>query len=153
MTQEIIIIPTTVEHIRQLIADLRDDDRREIEKWDVSPFKGIWRNYKGSKDCRSLFIGDRIMAIGGINGSVLGFVGKPWLMTSNAVNNYPLVFAVIYRREVHKWLKSYRFLETFVDSCYAKSIQMMRIIGFKEREFVPTKNGLLLRMEIEAPNV
>lgn len=147
---EIKIIPTTIEHIRMLVINLRDDDLREIDKWGVTPFKGIWRAYRHSKFCHSCFIGDRIMAIGGINGSIFGFVGNPWLMTSSLVDEYPLVFASLYRREVRKMLKEYRVLETFVDSCYTKSIQMMRIIGFKEREFVPTENGLLLRMEMDS---
>ncbi len=148
MTNEVTIIPTTVQHIRDLVKNLREDDMREIEKWNVAPFKGIWRNYRNSKWCRSLFIGNRIMAIGGLNGSLLGFKGSPWLITSNVVDEYPLVFATIYRREVREMLKSYRMLETFVDSCYAKSIKMMRIIGFKEQEFVPTEKGILLRMEM-----
>lgn len=146
--KEIKIISTTVQHIRDLVADLREDDVREIEKWNVSPFKGIWRAYRNSTWCRSLFIGDRIMAIGGFNGSVLGFIGNPWLFTTNAVDEYPLVFATLYRREVHEMLKSHKILETFVDSCYAKSIRMLKIVGFKEREFVPGKNGMLIRMEM-----
>lgn len=144
------LIPATVEHIRMIVPILREDDLREIEKWGVTPFKGIWRAYRESKASYSCFIGDKIMAIGGYNGSVLGFVGAPWLMTSTLVDEYPLVFASIYRREMRKMLKDYRVLESFVDSCYAKSIKMMKIIGFKEREFVPTKKGLLLRMEMEA---
>lgn len=145
---EITILPTTVEHIRMLVADLRDDDLREIDKWGVTPFKGIWRAYRNSKECNSCFIGNRIMAIGGLNGSVLGFVGNPWLMTSTLVDEYPLVFASLYRKELKKMLNQYHVLETFVDSCYAKSIKLMTIIGFKKREFVPTKNGILLRMEM-----
>lgn len=147
---EIKMLPTTVEHIRLLVSNLRDDDLREIEKWGVSPFKAIWRSYRNSKWCNSYFIGDRIMAIGGVNGSVLGFVANPWLMTSNVVDEYPLVFASIYRREARKVLESYSLLETFVDSCYAKSIRMLRIIGFKERGLVPAKDGIVLRMEMTA---
>lgn len=144
------IIPTTVEHIRMLVANLRDDDLREIDKWGVTPFKGIWRAYRDSKECHSCFIGDEIMAIGGLRGSVLGFVGNPWLMTSNLVDEYPLVFASLYRKELKKMLESFHVLETWCDATYAKSLKMMRIIGFKEREFAPTPKGLLVRLEMEA---
>lgn len=152
MTEEIKILSTTVEHIRQIVPILRDDDLREIEKWGVAPFKGIWRAYRSSKWCRSLFIGDRIMAIGGLNGSVLDFVGNPFLITSVWVDQFPLVFATLYRREVREMLKSYQLLETFCDASYTKSLKMMRIIGFKEREFVPNGKGgaLLVRLEMEA---
>ena len=148
MTEGVTITPTTADHIRQLVSTLREDDLREIEKWGVSPFKGIWRAYRNSKICRSGFVNGRIVAIWGINGSLLGFVGNPWLMTSNVADEYPFVFSMIYRRETREMLKSYRLLETFVDSCYAKSIRMLRIAGFKEREFIPTRNGMLLRMEM-----
>lgn len=150
MTNEISIIPTTVEHIRALVADLRDDDRREIDKWGVTPFKGIWRAYRSSQWCNSCFIGDKIMAIGGINGSILGFVGNPWLFSSNVADEYPLVFASLYRREVKEMLKSYQSLESWVDLSYEKSRKMMKIIGFKEREFRPCGKGgaVLVRVEM-----
>jgi len=152
MTKEITIIPTTIEHIRMLVLNLRDDDLREIEKWNMTPFKSIWRSYKSSQMCRSGFIGDRIVAIWGINGSLLGFTGNPWLMTSNVVDEYPLVFATFYRRELKEMLKSYKMLQTYCDAAYTKSLKMMRIIGFKEREFVPHGKGgaLLVRLEMEA---
>lgn len=149
---EVVILPTTIEHIRMLVANLREDDLREIDKWGVTPFKGVWRAYRNSQSCYSCFIGDKIMAIGGINGSVLGFVCNPWLMTTTLVDEYPLVFASIYRREMRKLLKDYRLLETWCDFAYTKSLKMMRIIGFKEREFVPCGKGgaLLVRLEMEA---
>ena len=146
---EISIVPTTVEHIRLLVANLREDDRRECEKWGVPPFKGIWRSYKKSKICRSGFVGDRIGAIWGINGSLLGFCGNPWLMTSNVADEYPLVFASIYRREMKDMLKSYQTLETFCDASYAKSLKMLKIVGFKERDMKPAHNGWVVRLEME----
>lgn len=153
MTQnEVTILPTTVEHIRMLVANLREDDRHEIDKWGVTPFKGIWRAYRESKSCHSCFIGDRIMAIGGLNGSVLGFVGNPWLMTSTLVDEYSLVFASLYRKELKKMLKQYQVLQTWCDFSYTKSRKLMHIIGFKEREFLPNGKGgaLLVRLEMEA---
>ena len=151
MTEKnISIIPTTVEHIRQIAGNLREDDLREIEKWGAPPFKAIWRSYKSSKICRSGFVNGEIVAIWGISGSLLGIVANPWLITSKAADEYPFVFTMIYRREISEMLKSYQLLETFCDTAYTKSLKLMRIIGFKEREFVPAHNGLLVRLEIEA---
>ncbi len=144
------IIPTTVEHIRLLVANMRDDDLQEARDDGVTPFKGVWRSYRSSEFCHSCFIGDRIMAIGGINGSVLGFVGRPWLITSKVADEYPLVFAMLYRRETHKMLKQYRVLERYVGIRYVKTIKLMKIIGFKERETVPAKSGMFVRLEMEA---
>lgn len=150
MTKEVEILPTTVDHIRLLVANLRDDDLREIEKWNVSPFKGIWRSYRSSKVCKSGFINGKIVAIWGINGSVLGFFGNPWLITSNVADDYPFVFAMIYRREVREMLKSYRVLETWCDAAYTKSLTLMRIMGFKEVDFVPGHNGFVVRLRMDA---
>lgn len=153
MTENVItILPTTVDHIRMLITNLREDDIREIDKWGVTPFKGVWRAYRNSKSCHSCFIGDKIMAIGGIKGSIFGFTGSPWLMTSTLVDEYPLVFASLYRRELQKMLKEYCSLETWCDASYEKSLRMMKILGFKEREFKPCGKGgaLLVRLELEA---
>lgn len=151
MTEKAItIIPTTVDHIRMLVSTLREDDLREIEKFEVTPFKGIWRSYKSSKVCRSGFIGGKIVAIWGVNGSILGFTGHPWVMTSTMVDEYPLVFATFYRREMREMLKQYQCLEAWCDAAYTKSIKMMKIVGFKEREFRPCGNGgaLLVRLEM-----
>lgn len=146
------IIPATIEHIRMIVPILREDDLCEIAKWKTTPFKGIWRVYKDSKVCYSCFIGDEIMAIGGINGSILGFIGNPWFMTSTLVDKYPLVFASLYRTELKKMLKQYSTLETWCDSSYIKSLKLMRILGFKEREFIPCGKGgaLLVRLEMES---
>ena len=146
---EVTIRPTCVEDIRLLCANLREDDRRECEKFGASPFKCIWRAYKSAKVCRSGFIGDRIVAIWGFNGSLLGFNGNVWLMSSNVADEIPFVFASIYRQEIRKMLKEYRTLEVFCDVAYTKSIKMMKIVGFKERESIPLKKGgCLVRLEI-----
>lgn len=149
---EVKIIPTTVEHIRMLAATLREDDRRECERLGVTPFKGIWRSYRNAQVCKSGFIGDRIVAIWGISGGFLCFTGNPWVMTSTVVDEYPFVFAMIYRRETREMLKKYRILESWVDAGYAKSLEMMRIIGFKEKERQPMgKHGeLFVRLEMTA---
>lgn len=149
---EVTIVPTTVDHIRMLVDNLREDDLREIDKWGVTPFKGIWRSYKSSRICRSGFIGDRIVAIWGINGSILGFTGNPWLMTSNVADEYPFIFTRVYRREMKEMLESFQILETWCDAAYAKSLKMMRLVGFKEREFLPNGKGgsLLVRLEMGA---
>ena len=132
-----------------LCANLRDDDLRECEAFGMTPFKGIWRSYKNSKICRSGFVNGRIVAIWGISGGLLGFIGNPWLMTSKVADEYPMVFAMVYRRETKEMLKSYRVLELWADSAYTKSLKMMRIVGFKEREFKPAYGGgLLVRLEM-----
>ena len=60
-----------------------------------------------------------------------------------------MVFAMVYRRETKEMLKSYRVLELWADSAYTKSLKMMRIVGFKEREFKPAYGGgLLVRLEM-----
>ena len=145
------ILPTTIEHVRALVANLRHEDACECEKFGASPFKMIWRAYKNAKVCRSGFIGGRIVAIWGFNGSLLGFNGNVWLMSSNVADEIPFVFASIYRQEMRKMLKEYRTLEVFCDAAYTKSIRMMKIVGFKQREFKPAHGGgLLVRMEMES---
>ena len=149
MTLQITIRKTCIDDVRALVANLRPDDARECEKFGFTPFKGIWRSYRNSKICRSGFINGEIAAIWGVNGGLLGFVGNPWMMSSKVVDEYPFVFASIYRREMREMLKSYRQLESWVDASYTKSIKMMRIVGFKEREFKPAHGGgLLVRMEM-----
>jgi len=144
------IVKTTVEHIRLLCANMRDDDLQEAKDDGITPFKALWRSYRNAEFCHSCFIGDRIMAIGGLDGSVLGFVGRPWLVTSKVADEYPFVFALLYRRETHKMLKQYRVLERYVGMKYVKTIKLMKIVGFKEREVVPAKSGMLVRLEMEA---
>ena len=139
---EVTIIPTIYDHIGQLVESLREDDVRECESFSVTPFKGIWRSYRNSEFARTGFINGKIASIWGIKKSVLKFIGNPWLMTSDIVDDYPFIFARVYRQELKKMLERYEVLETWCDKDYAKSMRLLKIVGFKEDGFFPCdKNG------------
>lgn len=133
---------TTRDDLLLLIANMRDDDRREIEAYGLPINKVVWRSYKGSLICKSIFVNNELAAIFGLAGELLDEVGTPWLFTTYASEKVsPLRFARIYQREVLKMLRLFPALENYVDTRYTKSIRLLENIGFTVHE--PNKYGMI----------
>lgn len=134
--------PTTPADIHTLASRLRPGDLCEIALFGVSPRKGLWRSYKASLICRTGFVDDEILGVWGVTGTVLGDVGRAWLMTSTACDRYPLAFAKFYRTEVRRMLKGFTVLEVVADAGYTKATKMLELAGFRLREKTPIGDGM-----------
>lgn len=150
---EIVIVPTTTAHIRELGQTIREKDRREIENYGFTCAKGLWRSYKqGIGNCTALIDG-KVAACWGCCGTYLGDTGQPWLLTSNEVHKISaLRFAKIYQREVYNMLKLFPYLVNWVDADYDKAVRLLSIIGFKISEPEKLGNGMYRKFELWGKN-
>lgn len=139
------IVPTTSAHIRALNANLREEDKHEIEIYGFPTNKALWRSFKGSILRRTALIDGEVAAVWGCGGVPMSGQGQPWLMTSNAVDKVsPLRFVRIYQNEVYRMLAVFPRLVNWVDMSYDKAIRLLEIIGFKIGEPEPLGlNGAL----------
>lgn len=147
------ITPTTPAHVRQLGAVLRPGDRREIEIYGFPTNKALWRSYKGSILRRTALVAGEVAAIWGVGGVPLGEQGRPWLMTSAAVEQVsPLRFARIYQEEVLRMLALFPHLVNYVDAAYTKAVRLLDIIGFQigEPEPIGPNNAVFRKFEMRA---
>lgn len=139
-TPEIVIVPTTAAHIRELMGTIREKDRLEIENFGWTHGKGLWRSYKQGLGNSCALIDGKVAAVWGVCGSYLGDTGQPYLLTSDQVYKVsPLRFAKIYQREVYKMLEHFSRLENWVCAGYPEAIRLLSIIGFTIGE--PEKVG------------
>lgn len=139
---EIVIVPATPAHIRELSQTIREKDRAEIENYGFSCAKGLWRSYKQGLNNQTALINGKVAACWGVCGVYLGDVGQPWLLTSEEVYKIsPLRFARIYQREVYAMLEVFSRLENYVCASYPEAIRLLSIIGFTIGEPEKLGNG------------
>lgn len=142
------VIRTTPEHIRELSAHMRAEDRLEAQRLGHEPHRLLFRSYKGSAYTRVGLVGSSVASIWGVYGNSLGHVGCPWLVTREGVNQLvcPIYFAKFYRSEVKVMREMFPLLENWVDSTYNDSVRLLQIIGFNMDDPKPHgKDGALFR--------
>jgi len=128
---DIRIVKTKPEHLRELARTIRKEDKREIEAFGYTANVALWRSYKGSVICKSIFVQNELAAIFGVGGETLDDAGKIWFLTTSAAEKVsPLRFARIYQEQVLKMLKTFKRLENYVDYSYTSSIRILELVGF-----------------------
>lgn len=147
----ITIVPTTKDHIHELLETLRGDDRREIEALGMTAAKGLWQAYRQSLITKTALIDGKVGAVWGLGGNALGDVGRPWLMTSvEAVKISPISFARIYRAEARQMLSLFPNLVNYVWQEHKPAIRMLEICGFTIGKPLKLGNGMFLEFSMRA---
>lgn len=141
------IVPARAEHCGMLCDNLREGDRREVEKLGHTPRQGVWRSYKSTTMRESAFIDGKIAGMWGIGGELLGDIGYPWLLTSRVIEeSTPANFAILYRSKLRRFLDYYSVLQVWVDVEYHQCTRLMEICGLKNIEEKPRGvNGEIFR--------
>lgn len=141
------ITPATEAHARELIRRLRAADRAEIMSGGLRPGRAVLASLRSSVWSRAALVDGEVAAIWGVGGSLLGGLGRPWLLTGTACERVsPLRFARIYRGQVVSMLTTFARLENFVDTEYTGAVRMLRLAGFSIDDPEPIgKNGALFR--------
>jgi hypothetical protein len=138
------IVPAELWHVRELAANLRVEDEKEILAMGQRPFKSIWRSYRHSKVARSVFIEDKIGAMWGICGNILG-IGTIWMLTTQQMERGPAAFIREVRNEVAEMLEYYPMLCADIHNDYVRAWKMFKLVGFEIAEPKPSPNGELWR--------
>lgn len=147
------IIPTIPAHVEELGDNLRQEDVCEVLKFGVGVRKALWRSYRGAVIKNTILIDGKVAAIYGCGGTVIGRVGRPWLLTSPLVEKYYLQLALLYRREAKKMLKIYPVLENIVDAHYHKAVRLLELAGFKlygPQPLGPNNSAMFRKFRLEA---
>lgn len=146
---EVIIVPTTAAHIRELNETIRAKDRAEIENYGWTAGKGLWRSYKAGLGNQTALLDGQVAACWGVAGAYLGGQGAPWLLTSDAVYKISaLRFARVYQRELYNMLKLFPYLLNWVHADYEEAIRLLSIVGFTIGEPEKLGNGMYRKFEM-----
>ena len=117
--------------IKEIVKVLRKEDQQEADALGVNPEKALFGLYRYAVLRKTAFVDNQIAALWGVVGTPLGIVGRPYLITGQAVELVsPLTFARIYRKEVVKMQELFPVLEQYVDASYTGSVKMIQLAGF-----------------------
>lgn len=125
------IVPATESHIIELRKNLRPEDEREIKNFGLCVRKILWTTFHETRHPMAVLVDGKIAGVFGCAGTIIGEIGRPWMLATPIADKYPLQFALLYRQEIKKMLKLYPVLENVVDATYHKAIKLMEIMGFE----------------------
>jgi hypothetical protein len=141
------ILPASIEHLRELAANLRKDDADELVATGVTVRKALWRGYRRSLWCQTALIDGQVAAVWGLNASPLGRHGVPWLLTSPAIELMPVAFLREAKKEVARMLRFSSCLENRVLATYGGAVRLLECLGFTIDPAEPSgRNGEMLAL-------
>ena len=131
------IVPTEKTHIAVLGSNLRAGDLSEVQAAGMTGQRALWRSWRAAYYSATALVDGEVAAIWGVGGSPLGRVGRPWLLTSPAVERARFAIIRVGRLEVGKMLGIYPEMRGFVDSRYEGALGLLRLLGFDLSEPLP----------------
>lgn len=126
----IVTVEATQAHIRQLVPELRAEDRAEIEAQGEVPRHLLFRLWRWSSIRRTVFVDGEIAAMWGCSGALMSGTGEAWLYTTAVAERVPVGFLKTARAGIVEMLDRFPVLVSDVDARYERSIRFMRMLGF-----------------------
>ena len=140
------IIPTTSDHIIELLLELKDLDKDELYRFGADKEEMLLKIYKRSIFVDSVIADGKLVWIFGVLGEYLGETGRPWsLFTPEGEKISPFIVTCFYRQAIDKMLQLFPVLIDMVDIKHTKVLRMLKIVGFKFGEPEPFMNGLFIK--------
>lgn len=126
-----IIVTSTLPHVRELSETMRDNDKKELSKLGLAPHKALFYSYKFSLMRKTALIDGKVAAMWGVYGVPTGITGQPYFLTSHLVETLPPIkFIKLYLNEVNQMKKLFPVLQNYVDADYTGAVRMLKIAGF-----------------------
>lgn len=129
------VVQTTVEHLKELDADIRPKDRLEALRLGFEPITALIQCHKYAIVRKTILIDGEVAAVYGVTGNLFSNRNTLYLATSNAVNSIPhITFVRIYIAELEDLQKVFDKLDCFVDAQYHEAIKLIEFVGFKKEQ-------------------
>ncbi len=136
------IVEPTLAHVREVLADLRERDRAEMEGVGLKPRHVLHRLYRDALFKRAIVVDGATVAVWGVNGALGSSEGEPWIFATNKARSIPLTFFKVARREIGSLLEVKRRLATWCADDSLQSARFWRLVGFRVGDPVaPASNG------------
>lgn len=142
----------TLAHAAQLATSLRPADEAEVCATGSTPELALRYGIQNSEAAWAAFIGDELMAVGGVMpaGSMLGGGARLWFLTSPVVETNKVAFWRFCRRALPAVLARWPRLVMRVDARYTRAVETVRRLGFRVHTATPYKSALFHFVELEA---
>lgn len=125
-----IVVPSTINDVYRVAANLRAHDRAEITGLGLDPREALRTSFRHSILRRTAFVDGEIAAIWGLGGAMLSDEGAPWLMTTPAAERVPVTFLKTGRAQLNEMLQQRAFLSNVVQASYTRACRFLEVLGF-----------------------
>lgn len=146
------IIEAKREHIPELVRALRDHERLEFNTFATDPQTMLTKTLQKSVRAWTALLNEKPVCMWGVTEeSILGG-GHLWLVTTDAVDEFPLDFLRISFKTVRELKNEFKFLYGYVEDSYNISHRWMKWLGFKPVSFSDLGMIKLHRYELSHGN-
>lgn len=129
---EIVVVPATTAHAEELAHTMSQADRDEV--WAMAhwtPEIALEKSMRGSRWKQAALVDGRVMCIFGVAKSLMGGLGRPWLLGSDLIRQYPKEFMRACQTWKPRVLAQATLLVNYVDARYTSAVSWLRWFGFE----------------------
>jgi len=133
---------TTIDHIDYVVEHMRQADVDEVVAAGHTPREALIIGMVSSDSCVTLLYNDIPVVIFGIlSVTLLGNVGRPWLLGTTDAPKHRRAFAQLPKYYLDSMLEMYPVLENYVHVKNRVSVRWLKYLGFQFDEPVTLPNG------------
>jgi hypothetical protein len=125
-----VIVPSKIEDVYRVAANLRSEDLAEITGFGLDPKAALRTSYRHAILRKTAFVDGEIAAMWGLGGAMLSDAGTPWLMTTPVVERVPVTFLKVGKEQLGEMLQQRPFLFNFVQASYFRACRFLEVLGF-----------------------
>jgi hypothetical protein len=130
MTPRCLIVPSKIDDVYRIAANLRNEDAAEITGFGLDPRTALRNSFRHAILRKTAFVDGKIAAMWGLGGAMLADSGTPWLMTTPVVERVPVMFLKVGRAQLAEMLTHRNFLENVVLASYRRACRFLEVLGF-----------------------
>lgn len=125
-------------HIPLIAARVRAADREELQALSLTPEKALRQSFRLSHLAwTGLIDGVPVCMYGVVKASLLGRVGRPWMVGTYLLDKHQLVFLRRCRFSLKTMQMCFSKLENHIDARNTRAIQWLKWLGFSFSEPEP----------------
>lgn len=117
-------------HCGQIVRRMRATQRDTIERAGVDPHREVVRLFNISCIRRAWLVDHRLMALGGVTGTLLSEMGFLWLIMSEDARRYPLAIVKEARRQLDEIMETMQEVTTTISLDDADAVRLATFLGF-----------------------
>lgn len=118
-----------IRHAELVAANMREDDRREIEaSHGGDHFRICMESIRSSRRAYALLLDGEVAAIFGV--APAGDAGAIWALTTKAVERHPVTFYRMSKLALEVFRAEFYLLFNAVDARYTRAVQWVQRLGF-----------------------
>jgi hypothetical protein len=130
------IIPAAPEHIPHIAANVRPDDRRELELLGWAPDQALRLSLRSALVAWTGTVDDAPICMFGVSPGELG-EGRPWMIGAADLDRFAVIFLRRCRGQVERMLELRPVLANYISVENIRAIQWLTWLGFSMEVPVP----------------